>query len=80
MNRKQQRCATRKDQSRPKRVSKPGEHLPEWRALFGDLKEEAEERYPDGRINVIIPGDEADPDTSDRQPTMEDVGKQASEG
>jgi len=31
------------------------EHLPEWVQIFGELKEEAEEAYPDGRLRVIIP-------------------------
>ena len=31
------------------------EHLPEWVQLFGELKQEAEEAYPDGRVRVIIP-------------------------
>ena len=31
------------------------EHLPEWVQIFGELREEAEEAYPDGRVRVIIP-------------------------
>lgn len=36
------------------------QHLPEWRDLFGDLRREAEERYPDGRLRVVVPPDEED--------------------
>lgn len=30
-------------------------HLPEWVEIFGQLKDEAEELYPDGRIRILVP-------------------------
>ncbi len=31
------------------------EHLPEWQKVFGELKKEADEAYPDGRVRIIVP-------------------------
>jgi len=31
------------------------EHLPEWVEIFGELRDEAEELYPDGRVRILVP-------------------------
>lgn len=31
------------------------QHLPEWVEIFGQLKDEAEELYPDGRVRILVP-------------------------
>lgn len=31
-------------------------HLPEWQRIFGELRDEAEKLYPDGRVKVLVPG------------------------
>ena len=30
-------------------------HIPEWNAVFRRLREEAEERHPDGRLRILLP-------------------------
>jgi hypothetical protein len=37
------------------RDTEEDKHLPEWVEIFGQLKEEAEELYPDGRVRVLVP-------------------------
>lgn len=34
----------------------PDKHLPEWVRIFRELRDEAEQLYPDGRIRILIPG------------------------
>ena len=36
-------------------VENDGPHLEEWKAIFRDLKAEAREQYPDGRLHVENP-------------------------
>lgn len=31
------------------------EHLPEWQRIFGRLRREAEELWPDGRVRILVP-------------------------
>ena len=39
-------------QKEPKQCVK---HIPEWNAVFRGLREEAEQRYPDGRLRILLP-------------------------
>lgn len=50
-------------EQQPKREKRQEEqpHLPEWKRLFQELEEEAEERYPDGRFRVRRPKDDLEP-------------------
>lgn len=38
------------------KTDNPDQHLPEWVRIFRQLKEEAEELYPDGRVRILVPG------------------------
>lgn len=48
--------------AKKQRIAKGQErvHLPEWNEVFGELKEEANARFPDGRVRVVIPEEEED--------------------
>lgn len=43
-------------------------HIPEWNAIFRKLRMEAQERYPDGRLCVLLP----DGSTDEEGVTVED--------